>query len=40
MNNIKMSGTNQIEVLETKKIDIVKEKHSKINLQILFQTGI
>jgi len=36
MNNIKMSGTNQIEVLETKKIDIVKE----INLQILFQTGI
>jgi len=40
MNNINMSSTNRIEVLEKKIIDIIEEEHSKINLQIPFRTDI
>jgi len=35
-----MSSTNRTEVLEKKISDIIKEEHSKINLQIPFRTDI
>jgi len=40
MNNIKMSSTNRLEVLENKIIDIIEEEHSKIYLHIPFRTDI
>jgi len=38
MNNINMSSTNRIEVLEKKIIDLIEEEDSKLNLQIPFRT--
>jgi len=40
MTYINMSSTNRIKILETKIIDIIEEKHSKINFRIPFRTDI